>query len=234
MRTVDTLKLWASDLVGLFIPRRCAGCDTPLMRHEECLCGPCLADLPFTRFHDDPLNPVERLFHGRVQLQAASALLQFNSHGKVQRILHRIKYAQDTEAARFMGRLMGEALGTSARFAGADALLAIPLHPRKQRQRGYNQSRLLCDGMREVLPLAPLHHALARGARTETQTRKGRLDRWRNVRDAFVVRDPKALEGRHVLLVDDVVTTGATIEACAAALVAVPGVRVSLFTAACA
>lgn len=230
----STLRLWAEDLMGLFMPRRCAGCDTTLLRFEEVLCTGCMAELPFTRFHEDPANRVEQLFLGKAPLHAASALLHFSATGMVQRLLHRIKYAQDTEAAALLGRLMAADLQASARFASVEAVLAVPLHPSKQRKRGYNQSQLLVDGLCATWGKANPKHALRRVESTSTQTRKGRMERWRNVKDAFEVADPGALEQRHVLLVDDVVTTGATIEACAAALNAVPGARVSVFAAACA
>lgn len=235
MRKAATVAgLWLGDLWSLVVPRRCCGCDTALLSHEESLCDGCLEELPRTRFNDDPMNAVERLFHGKVPLTAAGALLRFGAHGMVQRILHHIKYAQDLEAAALLGRLMGEELKQCTRFAGIDSVIAVPLHPRKERKRGYNQSRLLADGILEALPLEPLHHALQRVERTSTQTRKGRLARWSNVKEAFEAADTEALRGRHVLLVDDVVTTGATAEACAAAIIAAPGARVSLFTAACA
>lgn len=230
---MPTWRLWAHDLWGLVVPRRCAGCDDALLSFEGRLCAACLEDLPLTRFNGDPLNPVERLFHGKVELAAAGALLRFTAHGLVQRLLHRIKYKDDMDAARELGRLMGREISACERFAGADGIMAVPLHPRKRRARGYNQSELLCEGIREVLPLEPLHHLLRRVERTASQTRKGRLARWRNVMEAFEAPAPGALQGRHVLLVDDVATTGATLEACAAVLIA-SGARVSVFTAACA
>lgn len=229
-----TMGIWLEDALGLLLPRRCAGCDDALYRHEEVLCDACRAELPLTLFNDDPLNPVERLFHGKVALEAAGALLRFNAHGLAQRLLHRIKYRDDREAAGAIGAMMGEALAASERFRGIDAVIAVPLHPAKERRRGYNQSHLLADGIRTVLPLEPLHHALRRAERTATQTRKGRLDRWQNVKEAFEAPDPGLLHGRHVLLVDDVVTTGATAEACALAVQRAPGARVSFFAAACA
>ena len=231
---VSTFRLWAEDFASLFAPRCCAACDTVLMRFEEVLCTGCLNELPRTRFHEDPANRVQRLFHGRVELQACSAWLHFTGTGMVQRVLHRIKYANDQDAARFLGRLMGEELKLSERFTGVDAVLAVPLHPSKERKRGYNQSQLVVDGMLEAWPRANPRHALARTSRTATQTKRGRLDRWSNVKDAFVVADGPALAGKHILLVDDVVTTGATIEACALALREAGTAEVSVFAIACA
>lgn len=223
-----------SDFAGLFVPRRCGGCDATLLRFESGLCLGCLEELPRTRYHDDAGNPVERLFWGKAELNAASAFLHFSDRGMVQRMLHRIKYDGDLELGRLLGRLMAEDLITSARFKDVDTFMAVPLHRRKQRMRGYNQSQLLVDGMREVWPLASVGGDLLRVVRTPTQTRRGRLDRWLNVKEAFQLPDPEALRDHHVLLVDDVVTTGATIEGCVKALSVVPGIRVSLYTAACA
>ena len=222
------------DLVGLVLPRCCAGCDRPLMRAENCICLHCLQDLPRTRFHDDPWNRVEQLFFGRFPFTAASAFLQFTRDGMVQRMLHRLKYQGDRPTGIELGNRMALELMTSARFSSVDTIMAVPLHPRKLHQRGYNQAQVLVDGMREVWPLRDPGAELLRIVRTTTQTRKGRMDRWRNVEDAFQLGDPGALRDAHVLLVDDVITTGATIEACARRLQDVPGIRISVFTCACA
>lgn len=223
-----------NDVIGLALPDRCAGCDRSLLRHEHSLCMRCLRDLPRTRFHDDPFNRVERLFHGRTPLHAASAFLHFARSGRIQHILHRLKYKGDRNAGLALGRLMAEDVKDCERFKGIDLVMAVPLHPRKERMRGYNQSQVLVDGMRERWPLKAMAGGLLRVVRTASQTRRGRLDRWENVKEAFVLADAETLRGAHVLLVDDVVTTGATLEGCARALLQVPGTRVSVYTAACA
>lgn len=224
----------ARDFAGLFLPRMCAGCDRGLMHFETCLCGFCVQDMPYTRFHDDPMNAVERLFHGRLQLEAASSLLHFTPFGKVQRMLHRLKYRNDRSVGHFLGRAMATDLMNSTRFSTVDALLAVPLHRRKEHMRGYNQSQVLVDGMRQIWNVPSIGKGLVRVVRTPTQTRKGRLARWLNVKEAFHLPDPASLTGRHILIVDDVVTTGATLESCANALADVPDIRISVFTVACA
>ncbi len=222
------------DLVGLFLPRRCAGCDTALMRNEGAICMGCAEELPFTRFHDDEQNAVEQIFKGRVRSEAASAMLKFTRDGLVQHMLHRLKYKGDLEVGLELGRRMArEAMGCR-RFGTVDTVMAVPLHASKLRQRGFNQAQVLVDGMREVWPLMDPGRELLRVVRTRTQTKKGRLERWANVDQAFQLGHPEVLRDRHVLLVDDVVTTGATIEACAMALGVVPGLRISIFTCACA
>lgn len=204
------------------------------MRLEEFLCARCELELPRTRFHDDPDNRVEQLFKGKLRLHAASALLHFSATGRVQQILHRIKYQHDRDGGVALGKAMGAELKTCSRFATVDTLMAVPLHRNKERVRGYNQSELLVEGIQQEWPLPSAGRELMRVVRTPSQTKRGRLDRWLNVKEAFHLPDPEALKGKHILLVDDVVTTGATIEGCAKALEKVPDLRISLFTAACA
>lgn len=204
------------------------------MRFETGLCLACFEDLPRARFHDDPKNRVEQLFWGKVQLQAASSFLLFTPGGMVQRMLHRLKYANDREIGLLLGRYMAEELMASERFATVDLLLPVPLHPSKKRKRGYNQCDVIVEGMRGAWPLPNTKQELMRVISTPSQTRKGRLDRWRNVGQAFQVQGPEGMRGKHVLLVDDVVTTGATLEGCIQALQAVPDIRISVCTVACA
>ncbi len=198
------------------------------------LCTACLADLPLARFHDDPENRVEQLFKGRVNLRAASSFLLFNRSGVAQRLLHRLKYKADTPIGRELGRMMATDIQDSERFKKIDILLAVPLHRSKERRRGFNQSQVIIEGMQQILHLPSLRNELIRIESTGSQTRRGRIARWHNVKEAFAVRDPEKFRDKHILLVDDVVTTGATIEACVNALGTVPGIAVSLYTAACA
>ena len=223
---------WLADLAALFMPRLCSGCNNGLMPFEQGLCLECLRDLPLARFTNDPDNPVAMRFQGRVPLEHASALLHFTPGGKVQHLLHRLKYKADHHSGRIIGRLMAEDILRSGRFTSVDAMVPVPLHRRKERQRGYNQSLVLAEGMRSGWDRPIVHTAVQRITRTSSQTRRGRWDRWHNVKTAFHVPAPAQIEGKHLLLIDDVVTTGATAEACAAVLLAVPGVRVSLYTAA--
>lgn len=216
------------DLVDLLLPRRCSGCDRGLNPGEAALCLHCLEDLPHTRFHHDPLNPVEVLLAGRLQVHAATALLRFDGAGRVQRLLHRLKYRGDRRVGAELGRLLGTELAACERFSSVDTILAVPLHRSKEHLRGYNQSQLLVDGIRTAWPLADASGAVVRSRRTQSQTRKSREQRMRNVSQAFLVKDEAAITGRHVLLVDDVVTTGATLGSLAGILLARPGTRVSI------
>lgn len=222
------------DVAGLFLPRSCAGCDQPLMGFERSLCLECVDDLPRLRGLDDPGNKVEQVFRGRVRLHAAGAFLQFTKDGMVQHMLHRLKYKGDREVGLELGSRMAEEAMHSPRFADVDTLIPVPLHRRKEKQRGYNQAQVLVDGMLAVWPVKGAGGGLLRVVHTSTQTKRGRLARWANVKAAFELSDPQALAGAHVLLVDDVVTTGATLESCAVALAEVPGIRISVLTCACA
>ena len=180
----------------------------------------------------DARNPVAQLFWGRVPLEAAGALLRFNTGGKVQHMLHRLKYKGDRHVGMGMGRLMGEEAQASPLFSSVDTVMAVPLHPRKERARGFNQAQVLADGLRQTWPLKPAGNELLRVLHTSSQTKRSRMDRWQNVQQAFAIGRTKTLDNAHVLLVDDVVTTGATLESCARALLEVPGVKVSVLTAA--
>jgi len=204
------------------------------MPAEHSLCLGCVHELPRARFHNDPHNKVELLFGGKVKLEAASAFLQFTAGGMVQHMLHRLKYKGDREVGLELGRRMAEDVMTSPRFASVDTVMPVPLHPRKQRQRGYNQSQVLVDGLRQAWPLRTVPDELLRTVRTSTQTKRGRMERWRNVSEAFGLAHPDLLVGAHVLLVDDVITTGATLEACIRVLMAAPDIRVSVLACACA
>lgn len=204
------------------------------MHFEDCICLACVEDLPRTRFHEDPNNQVEQLFRGKVEITAASSFLFFIRTGKVQHMLHRLKYQNERHVGMFLGRLMAEDLRDSPRFQSVDCFLPVPLHPRKEFMRGYNQSQVLVDGMRQRWPLPSIGKGLVRVVRTPSQTRRSRLDRWRNVKEAFHLPEPEKLRGKHVLIVDDVVTTGATLEGCILALSVVPEIRISVYTVACA
>ncbi|MGV9013390.1 MAG: ComF family protein [Flavobacteriales bacterium] len=222
------------DLVGLFLPRRCAACDQALYTAELAICGNCASDLPLLRGHNDPENRVEQLFRGKVRLESASAFLIFSKGGKVQRMLHRLKYKGDRNVGLELGMRMAEDAMTCPRFASVDLLMAVPLHRDRERQRGYNQAQVLVEGMAAAWDLPMADGGLLRMASTRTQTRKGRMARWGNVKEAFQIDAPEKLEGKHILLVDDVVTTGSTLEGCVLTLQAVPGVRVSVMACACA
>ena len=200
-------------LISLLYPNLCVGCNGALLAAETYFCTTCIQGLPETNFHLLPDNQLEKTFWGRIPLERAFAFLTFRKQGIVQHILHELKYGNKPELGVVVGRMYGSKL----RDAGVqfDAIIAIPLHPKKLKLRGYNQSDCFAQGLSESLNCAHLKDVVVRKKATETQTRKGRFDRWLNVGEVFEVAHPEFIQQKKVLLVDDVITTGATIEGCA-------------------
>ena len=198
------------------------------------MCLDCWAQLPKTHFHRLSNNPVQDIFIGRCQFAAATAFFHFQKGGSIQQLMHRFKYQNQPEIGRFLGRMAGKDLKDHFLGREPEVIVPVPLHPDKLAKRGYNQAEVIARGLAEVLPLEVSTGNLIRGSFSETQTRKGRFDRWRNVEKIFTVRRPQEFRFRHILLVDDVVTTGATIEACYTQLAGIDEVQLSLFTLAVA
>ena len=217
-----------TSLVNIFFPHVCAGCEQPLSRGEQVVCVDCLGKLPGTGFQLKENNPIEKLFTGRINIEAATACYFFRKEAVLQNIMHQFKYHGRRDVGRYMGRQMGFIIAASGNSSQFDGLVPVPLYYTKEKKRGYNQSAILCEGVAEILHLPIIPHALKRIYATESQTHKTRLDRWENVQSAFEVSKANLLMGKHVLLVDDVVTTGATIEACAQHILKIPGTKVSV------
>ena len=187
----------------------------------------CMDALPETNFESFPGNPVERMFWGRLPLVGATAQFYFTRESLVQHLLHQLKYKGNKDLGLQLGRIMGEQLRLSGRF-DADALVALPLFPAKERKRGYNQAAVLCEGMADILHIPVLDKVVIRPQHTSTQTLKGRIERWSNMEGKFILADPGVARNRHILLVDDVVTTGATLEACGNELLQGENTRLSI------
>lgn len=217
-----------NDFLALVFPLTCAACGNSLYRHERSICTFCTFHLPQTHFHLRSDNPVARMFWGRVDVRSAAAFFYFGKKGRVQRLIHQLKYKGNKEAGTAIGKLYGAELSGSPLFNSISGIVPVPLHRSKQRKRGYNQSEYFARGLAESMQVECLAGAVTREVASETQTRKSRYKRWENVAEVFRVKEPSQLESKHILLVDDVITTGATIEACAAKLLQVPGVMVSV------
>jgi ComF family protein len=183
--------------------------------------------MPATGFEWHYNNPIEKILSGRLPLIAGTAQYYYTDGSLMQQLIHEFKYNGDKELGLQLGQLMGVALKRSARII-ADALVPLPLFPDKERKRGFNQSELLCEGIAGQLNIPVLKNAIARLRRTETQTRKGRIERWRNMDGTFAVKDPASVNNKHILLVDDVLTTGATLEACGSELIKTGNVQLSV------
>ncbi len=200
------------DAQHIFFPHNCFGCGTDVLNANEDLCVRCLHELPYTEFEKFINNPVERLFHGRVPVKSAYSALYFNKGTLVQELMHAFKYKGRQNLAEYLGSIMGRQMQDSARFE-VEAILPLPLFAAKQHKRGYNQAQLLAQGIGRVLHVPVIQDVLFRHKATETQTKKHRAERWQNVDESFSVIDGHTIEGKHVLLVDDVLTTGATLDA---------------------
>jgi ComF family protein len=217
-------------LTNLFFPKLCDGCGHELFGKDEILCLSCIDQLPVTNFHLHANNPVEKAFWGRLPLISASSFLYFTKESLLQHLLHSFKYNGNKEIGFYFGRCMGKSFLRSNRFNHIDALVPLPLHPKKERKRGYNQATVLCDGISEIMKIPVFKNAIIRPTPTQTQTHKNRVRRWQNIEGKFLLNDPEMVSQKHILLVDDVVTTGATLESCGQELLGADGLRLSIAT----
>ena len=233
--SMSGIKQLAGDFTSLFFPNLCAACNGHLLRGEVAICTACIIDCPRTFDEHDPVdNPVARVFWGRVQLQSAASLFVFTKGGKVQELIHNLKYNGRKDAGIAAGKLFGNDLKHLTPFNTINAVIPVPLHRDKFRKRGFNQASCFGHGIAQALSIPLYEHGMLRLSATETQTRKNRSERWENVEDVFTVNKKINLAGKHILLVDDVITTGATIEACAIPLLQLAGTKVSVLSLASA
>ena len=220
--------IYISDFISLIFPRICAGCGNSLWKNEEVLCHFCEFHLPKTNFHMDSENPVTRLFQGRVNLETGATFLYFHKGSKVQRMIHQLKYKGRKDIGVYLGDQYGQLLKYVPLFCKADAIIPVPLHRKKYLQRGYNQSEQFAIGLSGSMNIPVNIQLLSRTKATETQTRKSRFSRYQNVKEIFTVSSPQEWKGKNLMLVDDVITTGATLESCIQALNAIPEVKISI------
>ncbi len=217
-------------ILDLFYPTLCVTCGNRLVTQEKFLCFDCWLDLPVTNFHFDKENKVAKLFWGRVEIENGTAFFAYNKGSNYQHLMHFIKYKGLKELGFETGRRFGLALSESEDFNSIDVIVPVPLHPKKQKQRGYNQSEWIARGIAGALNKPVSADNLKRSLHTSSQTRKTRYERWENVDNIFEVTDQREFSGKHILLVDDVVTTGSTLESCAIQLLKTEGAKVSIAT----
>ncbi len=217
-----------ADFVSLIFPELCQACAKSLYRNEDLICADCLYHLPYNDFHLQPDNAVAQQFWGRVNLQAAAAMLYFSKGSRVQNLMHQLKYKNKPEVGFYLGKLAGKRLMENPVFASADFIIPVTLHKQKMLKRGYNQSLSFAEGLSEKMLIPVSVENLIRTTVTESQTKKSRVSRYENMKKVFSVKNPALLTGKHVLLVDDIITTGATLEACCNVLLEIPGVKISI------
>ena len=216
-------------LFHLLFPNVCAGCGNDMIAGNTTLCLKCIDAMPETNFEKHAGNPIEKKFWGRLPLAGATAQYYFTRESLMQQLMHEFKYRGNRDLGFQLGKMMGHGLKRSGRFR-IDALIPLPLFASKEKRRGFNQSTILCEGMAEELRIPVLEEVIIRSTHTDTQTKKSRIDRWLNMEGKFVLNDPSAIHGKHLLLVDDVVTTGATLEACGTELLKALNTRLSIAT----
>lgn len=228
MNLLEQLSIPFISLTRLFYPKLCAGCEKNLPSPDSCLCTHCDYFITNTNYHLMPQNPVLERFWGRVNLEHASTSYAFSKGSRLQNLIHKLKYEGQPEIGIEVGKKFGSLLKNTAPYNTVTAIVPVPLHPKKEKIRGYNQAAMFAQGLAEGMHKPWTEDYLIRVENTTTQTQKSRMDRFDNVVNAFAVAQTEQLVNQHILLVDDVITTGATLEACAHKLLAVEGVKVSL------
>ncbi len=224
------LKKLLTSATHLFYPHLCIGCGSDLLSHKALLCLGCINELPHTGYETFSNNPIERMFIGRLKIVAATSGFYFSKGELVQFLVHDLKYNGNKEAGIYLSEMMGEKLLESKRFDNIDYLIPLPLFADKEYKRGFNQAAIICDGLSNSMDIPVLAKNVVRIRFTETQTKKHRTERWDNVNESFKVTDESVLKNKHILLVDDVITTGATLDACAQVLNNIEGIKISIAT----
>ena len=219
-----------SPLKHLFYPHVCTGCGSDLVEDDNLLCLQCINDLPHTNFAMHANNIVEKIFWGRLALSAGTSEFYFTKGTLIQKLIHEFKYKSNIEVGLYLGTMMGNSLLGSNRFSTIDALVPLPLFADKEFKRGYNQATILCNGMSIVMNVPVMKDTVVRKRFTETQTKKHRSERWQNVEGSFEINNPQELCNKNILLVDDVVTTGATLEACGTEILNIEETKLSIAT----
>jgi ComF family protein len=219
---------WIRPLLYLFYPNVCVACGGELIPGEESVCLRCLYKLPKTRNFREPDNRLEQQMAGRLPFERIASYCVYTKGGALPPLLYALKYGGDKRIGLLLGRMFGKDLLGSEFLRSVQLIVPVPLHPKKRRQRGYNQSEIIAKGLSEITGIPLSTDNLLRAIHNPTQTKRDKTQRWENVKDIFTVASPPAFERKHLLLVDDVITTGATLEACGTALRACKDVKISI------
>ncbi|MDT0687935.1 ComF family protein [Autumnicola psychrophila] len=218
------------DLVSLFYPRVCNCCSIELAKNEKIVCTPCLHELPVTNYHIYNENPAKKVFHGRAEVENATSLLFFRKKGMVQTLIHNLKYRGHEEISAFLGEWIGTELSEIENYQSVDFVIPVPLHKNKLKTRGFNQVEGFARKIAEKLDARYVDDVLVKKSAGQTQALRNRLSRWGNMEGTFLLENSAKIRNKHVLLVDDIITTGATLEACIEKIQQIEGVKVSIAT----
>lgn len=226
------LKHIAAGFSHLIFPHNCLGCATDVLQQNQLLCAKCATELPVTNFTIVPQNPVEKMFYGRIKINTATAAYYFTKQSLLQHLLKQLKYKGNKDVGIYLGKLLGYQLSQSNRFNDVDALLPLPLNYKKEKIRGYNQAKIICDGIVQIFDKPIINDAVIRTVFTTSQTKENRMQRWQNIDGVFKLINEKAIANKHILLIDDVLTTGATLESCGIEILKASNTKLSIATVA--
>ena len=218
------------DLFSIFYPKLCVNCENQLGKNEKLVCIFCRHDFPLINFSNYSENKITKIFYGRVSIEKANSLLYYRKEGITKKLIHELKYKGNKEVGTFFGNWLGDVLKENKEFSTIDFIIPVPLHPKKLRQRGYNQVTKFGETLSYHLEKSFLENVLLRTSTSKTQTFKARFERFNNNDTKFLLNDSKILKNKHVLLIDDVITTGATLEACTKELQKTEGIKISILT----
>ena len=222
------------DLINLFFPQVCEACSALLSDGEDLICTLCRHELPVTNYHFEDSENVKKVLYGRIKIENATSLFHFTKKGIVQRLIHNLKYKGHEQIGTFLGLWLGEELKTCEPYKYIDVVIPVPLYKKRLRKRGYNQVSQFGKEIAKALEADYVDTVLVKIKSAKTQVFKSRLKRYINDDSVFSVTETQSLKNKHILLVDDLITTGATIEACAVELLKIEGLKISLATMAIA
>lgn len=227
---MSTVQSSLTDFIHLFFPHVCAGCGSDIINHKHQLCLKCLSALPVTNFFSQPGNPVEKKFYGRIPVRNVGSGYFFTEDSLLETVIYELKYKGNKDIGFYLGQLLGKFLANNNAFDDVEVLVPLPLNPKRQKKRGYNQAAALCNGIASVWKRPVIENAVIRNVNTETQTHMGRITRWKNMDGVFAIAEPTLIQDKHILLVDDVITTGASLEACGSEILKIRGASLSIAT----
>ncbi len=222
------------DTLHLFYPNICNGCGNDNLNADQQICFHCFNDLPVTGFIDQINNATEKIFSGRLDIIRGHSEFYFSKGKIIQTLLHQLKYKGNKQTGLFLGELLGKSLLKSQHFQSIDCIIPVPMFPDKELKRGYNQASIIALRLSEIIQKPVFDNVVLRIRTTQSQTKIHRTERWSNVDRSFVVKKPAVLENKNILLIDDVVTTGATLEACGREILKVSNTKLSIATIAIA